>query len=244
MTSPRCRAIGWEPRLAGIVELVVVRPANAVPAALLLAAQEGLAEARRGTGYPYRELLLYWLWSWGWRKLRGRTPFAMVFRDRTRNVCSGSLVQWWGQAGIDLGLSGSDAWPEAWYPARLLADSRFRLVAHLPAGEGQAVAAASPSLEGPGPGQWVLSASPDGFVGAPVSAGTTGTGSTPFLLSSVRACPSPSVSVPPPSGHRPATPPPSASWHSIGSGSGGDQARLGVDGHGHPGPLPSLSSSP
>ena len=30
MTSPRCRAIGWEPRLAGIVELVVVRPANAV----------------------------------------------------------------------------------------------------------------------------------------------------------------------------------------------------------------------
>lgn len=132
MTSPRCRVIDWETRLKGIAEIVVVRPVHADPSRLAEAARLALAEARRGTRYPYREIVLYWLWSWGWRKLRGHTPFSVVFRDRTRNVCSGSLIQWWQVAGIELDLGGTDAWPEAWYPARLLVEpAKFQIVAVL-----------------------------------------------------------------------------------------------------------------
>jgi hypothetical protein len=132
MTSPCARLMGWPERMRGVGAVAIVRPAGSPRRRLLLqAAAEGREDVLRGVRYPYRELALYWLWSWGFRKLRGKTPFSRVFQSRKRNVCSGSVINWWQRAGIDLGLHDLDVWPEAWYPARLLADSRFRLVAHL-----------------------------------------------------------------------------------------------------------------
>jgi hypothetical protein len=140
MTSPHCRAIHWGARLRGVAEAIVLRPVRAIdPDALRRAARIALADAWHEVAYPYRELVLYWLWSWGWRKLGRGQAFDRVFRSRQRNVCSGSVVSWWRSGGVDAGLSGLDAWPEAWYPARFLADTRFRPVARL---------IASPSLAG------------------------------------------------------------------------------------------------
>lgn len=228
MTSPRCRVADWPNRLAGIVEIAVVRPVHAASSSLEQAAKAAFADAVQGIRYPYRELLLYWLWSWGWRKLRGRTPFVSVFRDRTRNVCSGSLIQWWRRAGVDLGLSGLDAWPEAWYPARLLADPRFRTVASLRAPVAPDVAAPeeTPIPESSsGTHTWRFSVRLD----------------SPSPISSARACPYPSVFVPPLSGPRPATsslrqPPGIAPSEER-------QARSGVDEHGQPGHAPSPAPS-
>jgi hypothetical protein len=140
MTSPHCRAVHWGERLRGVADAVVLRPVRATdPDALRRAARAALADAWHEVAYPYRELVLYWLWSWGWRKLGRGQAFDRVFRSRQRNVCSGSVVSWWRSGGVDAGLFGLDAWPEAWYPARFLADMRFRPVAQL---------AASPFLAG------------------------------------------------------------------------------------------------
>jgi len=136
MTSPRARLIPWTRRMEGVAEIRIVRPAaDQSPALLRQAAVEGYEDVFRRIRYPHREILLYWAWSWGWQKLHGKTPFYTVFRSRERNVCSGSVVDWWTRAGLALGLAGLDTWPEAWYPARLLADClqpapHFQIVAH------------------------------------------------------------------------------------------------------------------
>jgi len=129
MTSPYLRVASWATALAGVQRYIIVRPVDADPLRLAKATFAALRDLVDGAPYPYRELLLYWLWSWGFRKLRGKTPFSRVFRSRRRNVCSGSVIDWWQRAGIHLGLTGTDAWPEAWYPARLLVDPRFQVVA-------------------------------------------------------------------------------------------------------------------
>jgi len=225
MTSPRCRLVDWSVRLAGIAEIAIVRPVHATGDSLEHAAKEAFAAAGSGIRYPYRELLLYWLWSWGWRKLRGRTPFVTVFRDRTRNVCSGSLIQWWRRAGVDLGLAGLDAWPEAWYPARLLADPRFPTVARLSAAMPADVA--PPTESRSGTRTWWFSVRGSG----PARSSAT---------SSVRACPHPSVFVPPPSGPRRAT---SSPRQPLGIARREEQqARTGVDEHGPS--LPSVCCRP
>lgn len=137
MTSPRCRIITWADRLSvqPVAEIAIVRPAakdSMLQGRLHVASKWATFDANRGVPYPYREILLYWLWSWNWRKLRGNS-FERVFRSRTRNVCSGSVIQWWQDAGIDLGLTGLDTWPEAWYPARMLVDPRFATIAQFTA---------------------------------------------------------------------------------------------------------------
>lgn len=130
MTSPRARLCPWPRRLRGVAEIAVVRPAgDPDPRLLRQAAAEGCEDVLHRVRYPYREIVLYYLWAWGWKKLRGRTAFSAVFRDRQRNVCSGSVIKWWQRAGVPLGLDGLDAWPESWYPARFLVDPRFRVVA-------------------------------------------------------------------------------------------------------------------
>jgi len=130
MTSPRCRIIDWTARLQGVAEIAILRPAKATAEQLTESTWHAQEDARVGTRYPHRELLLYWLWSWSWRKLHGHTPFSVVFTSRKRNVCSGSVIDWWQRAEVDLQLAGLDTWPEAWYPARLLVDPRFQIVAH------------------------------------------------------------------------------------------------------------------
>lgn len=99
--------------------------AGACHAACLDALRDALARRR----YPTMELLSYWCWSWPC-KLLGR-KFREVFRDREADVCSGSVWRWLRGAGLFPEDEGTcDARPEAWYPARLAAETlRFRTVA-------------------------------------------------------------------------------------------------------------------
>lgn len=90
------------------------------------AAWRDVAAGRR---YPYRELLTYWLWSWGWRKLLRGQSFRSIFRSDRADVCSGSVWRWCLEAGLNREVSQEDLRGEAWYPARLAAeDDRFRTV--------------------------------------------------------------------------------------------------------------------
>jgi len=129
MTSPRCWELIWEERFEGVAEAVVVRPRDASAAMLLDAVELAIEDV--GTPYPKREILLYWLWSWEFLKLRCGQRFEWVFRSRERDVCSGSLVHWWLDAGLCRDLKGQDRKTEGWYPGRLLADDRFEVVAVL-----------------------------------------------------------------------------------------------------------------
>lgn len=90
------------------------------------AAWRDVAAGRR---YPYFELLVYWVWSWGLNKLLLGRKFADVFRSDRADVCSGSVWRWCVEAGLFRDSSPSDLRPEAWYPARLAVDeNRFRTV--------------------------------------------------------------------------------------------------------------------
>jgi len=143
MTSPRARLIHWEERMQGVAEMAIVRPIRrdlsplgyraALHRATVFAYDDVLHDVR----YPHREIALYWLWSWGWEKLRNGKGFEQVFRDRKRNVCSGSVIAWWQAAGVPMALKGTDAWPESWYPARLAVDSRFEVVSIIVTAESQ-----------------------------------------------------------------------------------------------------------
>lgn len=137
-TTPRVRRLLWDLRLEGVRSAVIVRPLAACsPFSGLLrmklrqAAVEGVEDELHGVRYPLRELAVYYAWSWGWRKLGRGGKFEDIFRVEDRNVCSGAAIDWWQRAGVPLGLSGLDTYPEAWYPARLLVDPRFQIVAHL-----------------------------------------------------------------------------------------------------------------
>jgi len=130
MTSPRARIIDWAKRLEGIAEICIVRPVGALNVvAMYNAALFGWSDVQNRVRYPYFEILLYWLWAWK-KKLRG-SRFVDVFRSRKRNVCSGSVIDWWQRANIPLQLYGYDTWPESWYPARLAVDSRFIIITRL-----------------------------------------------------------------------------------------------------------------
>ncbi len=132
MTSPRCRRISWTHRLVHVADVLVIRPVHENnPLRLRQAAVEGYEDVLRRVRYPYRELMIYWLWSWGWRKLGQGGKFEQVFRSHNRNVCSGAVIAWWTRAGVSLGLTGLDTYHESWYPARLAVDPRFRLVVHI-----------------------------------------------------------------------------------------------------------------
>ena len=90
------------------------------------AAWRDVAQGRR---YPYSELLIYWLWSWGLNKLLFGRRFANVFRSDRADVCSGSVWRWCVEAGLFRDSSASDLRGEAWYPARLAVDENcFRTV--------------------------------------------------------------------------------------------------------------------
>lgn len=89
-----------------------------------LAKQDAFAD----TPYPYLELLSYWVWHLWIGKLWLGRRFRELFADDTRDVCSGSVWRWLWTAGLNRDLEGTtDAMPEAWYPARLAADTvRFQ----------------------------------------------------------------------------------------------------------------------
>jgi len=82
-----------------------------------------------GRRYPYFELLTYWLWSWGLKKLFLGKRFFQVFRSDRADVCSGAVWRWMLEAGLNREVSPEDLRGEAWYPARLaVEENRFRTV--------------------------------------------------------------------------------------------------------------------
>lgn len=94
-------------------------------------AAQAWIDADRHLPYPRRELLSYYLWSWGIRKLWRETHFDAVFTEPESDVCSGRYWYWCRQAGLfqDILCWYPDARPEAWYPARIACSfPRFSLV--------------------------------------------------------------------------------------------------------------------
>ena len=129
MTAPRARVIAWPQVLSPGDRVLVVRPLDGTRATLRRSADLALDLAVAAKRYPWRELLTYWFASWP-RKLRlshagAKAAFAEVFRDKRADVCSGTVWTCWRQAGCVNPATSLDAWPEAWYPARLAADRRY-----------------------------------------------------------------------------------------------------------------------
>lgn len=132
MTTPVAR-VRWVPLFRAGTRIMVRRPRHLgedvtpeISRAILEAAWRDVAHSRR---YPYSELLVYWLWSWGLNKLLLGRKFSDVFRSDRADVCSGSVWRWCVEAGLFRDSSASDLRPEAWYPARLAVDeNRFRTV--------------------------------------------------------------------------------------------------------------------
>lgn len=90
----------------------------------------GMTVAQRER-YPVAELLYYLKWTT--KRLRSLLPFVRrrsffdLFRDDRYNVCSGAVWRWDTDSGLFADAGGCDAMPEAWYPARFLADDRFEV---------------------------------------------------------------------------------------------------------------------
>jgi hypothetical protein len=114
-------------------------------------AAEAFRDVEAKTPYPTRELLTYYLWSWGVQKLRRGRHFVDVFKSKSTDVCSGRYWLWCRRAGRFANVSGTtDDLPEAWYPARLAVSARFRTV-------GEYEISASPGVDpipsSPAPGE-------------------------------------------------------------------------------------------
>lgn len=99
---------------------MIRRPKDVSDAALLAIARHGDNLVTHDTPYPTRELLTYYLWSWRFNKIALGRHFIDVFRQRT-NVCSGS---YW-EALVEHANLPTKEPPEAWYPARLAADTTY-----------------------------------------------------------------------------------------------------------------------
>ena len=137
MTSPHARIGNWDEVPSGTVVLVR-RPGSWVGGEWrdadefkrVIAVQQGILDAVDSIPYPYTELLTYWVWHLWIGKLKLGRKFRNIFRDRKRDVCSGSVWRWMYDAGLNRDTEGmTDSLPEAWYPGRLAVDStRFRTV--------------------------------------------------------------------------------------------------------------------
>lgn len=121
MTRPAARALRWAAVLAPGDRLLVTRPRGASRGEGDLAAAYVAAVCSEAVRYPTRELLHYYVWSWGVRKLAMGERFRSVFANRADDVCSGTVWRAWRASGTAAaaGATGGDVFPEAWYPARL-----------------------------------------------------------------------------------------------------------------------------
>ena len=132
MFWPRARSIAWEDRLRPGMRIRVRRPLlpDRTPAPVEMRQKIAMAcwcDVFARTPYPLRELLYYWVVSWG-RKLWLGHKFADIFRSERADVCSGRYWLWCRRAGLFEDADGGDARPEAWYPARLAVTDRFATV--------------------------------------------------------------------------------------------------------------------
>jgi len=141
MTSPHARFITWVDRLSVGDEVLIRRPCNphmdgndvveideATGAKM---AKYASADARAKLDYPEREIIRYYAWSWGIRKLTFGEKFGQIFDNDTSDVCSDS---YWGYAiksGAWPGISETDAIPAGYYPARLAISNRFVTIARV-----------------------------------------------------------------------------------------------------------------
>lgn len=126
MTSPRARVARWEDVLEPGDEIAITRPIDAGRPGLAAAASGMRWRCEGRPRYPYREIMSYYVWSWGFRKLARGERFGAVFASRRRDVCSGTIWRMWQDAGcLPPELGGHDDQPEAWYPARLACPGRY-----------------------------------------------------------------------------------------------------------------------
>lgn len=133
MYYPRARTQKWEDKLPFGARILVRRPRSdgadiARPMGCRIAG-EALEDVAHETPYPMRELLVYYLWSWGFQKLGRGRHFSDVFTAKETDVCSGRYWLWCRRAGAFADAAGTlNDRPEAWYPARLAVSPRFRTV--------------------------------------------------------------------------------------------------------------------
>ena len=82
-------------------------------------AGRALRDARLKRDYPERKILAYYIWSWETRKLLFRGKFHKIFFRGSSNVCTATCFEHSYRAGCWPGLTGNDAIPDGYYPARL-----------------------------------------------------------------------------------------------------------------------------
>jgi hypothetical protein len=157
MTYPRARSIVWPRRLAPGDRILVRRPYHA------LTERDAPWHARddigdwcerdvyASLGYPWYELLHYWLWSWSLQKLVLGRRFMAVFSSDTADVCSGRYWYWALQAGCWADLDDAERRPEGHYPAELAVSFRFRTVGEYRIRAGETARTAAPSVAIPQP---------------------------------------------------------------------------------------------
>ena len=137
MYAPRARRVPWAQRLRPGMRLLIRRPHTPYDlrrtpiAGGYGIAHECMRDVQAGTPYPTRELLHYYLMSWGWRKLRCGQRFAEVFRSRAYDVCSGRYWYWCLQANFFPNVPDCDRSTDMHYPAELAQSKWLATVAHV-----------------------------------------------------------------------------------------------------------------
>lgn len=141
MTRPHARFCRWDHRLSPGDVVLIRRPCNRLaiggdPIEIDAATGAKIAELASGDAtdkldYPEREIIRYYAWSWGVRKLLFGERFSALFENDKSDVCSDS---YWGyaiSAGAWPGIAKPEAIPAGYYPSRLAISRRFVTIARV-----------------------------------------------------------------------------------------------------------------
>ena len=107
---PRYRDRHWM-QLPESARLMVVRPKGATRADMHLVAEACQQDIWNGARYDTGELIKFYLWSWGFRKLFLGRRFAAIFDDGTEYTCGSAWATWCRSAGLLLDLQPSEMYP-------------------------------------------------------------------------------------------------------------------------------------
>lgn len=136
MTRPECRIIEWKDKLNPGDILTIRRPVIHLDGQPErdIDIQTGSNVAATavmdvGKKYPTKEIIRYWVWSFGWRRLTLNTTFVKVFEDPENDVCSDSCWKWANKAKVWKWEPGDpEQIPAGHYPAELMINHRLRTV--------------------------------------------------------------------------------------------------------------------
>lgn len=141
MTRPKARKIRWSERLQPGDHLTVRRPVfvdgNRIGGATgrAIAAHANM-DALAGLEYPFRELYIFYLWSWGVKKLgipglRRRRSVLEVFDKSDTGVCSARYWYWATTAKVGWALTPQEKIAATHYPAELAVSHRFDTICEI-----------------------------------------------------------------------------------------------------------------